>query len=78
MEKYIDLLRVIIKSFNIDNNPEFNDIIKYIINKIFDEYYHNRNKIFDEYYHNRNECTYCIDNLYKNIIYDILIYKENF
>ena len=73
MEKYIDLLRVIIKNFNIDNNPEFNDIIKYIINKIFDEYYHNRHKIFDEYYHNRNKSTYCIDNLYKNIIYDILI-----
>ena len=38
MEKYIDLLRVIIKNFNIDNNPEFDDIIKYIINKIFDNY----------------------------------------
>ena len=44
MEKYIDLLRVIIKNFNIDNNPEFDDIIKKILNKIFDEYYHNRNK----------------------------------
>ena len=33
MEKYIDLLRVIIKNFNIDNNSEF------------DEYYHNQNKI---------------------------------
>ena len=30
MEKYIDLLRVIIKNFNIDNNPEFDDIIKKI------------------------------------------------
>ena len=28
MEKYIDLLRVIIKNCNIDNNPEFDDIIK--------------------------------------------------
>ena len=34
MEKYIDLPRVIIKNSNIDNNPEFDDIIKYIINKI--------------------------------------------
>ena len=66
MEKYIDLLREIIENFNIDNNPEFDDIINKILNKIFDEYYQNRNK-----------STYCIDNLYKNIIYDILIYKEN-
>ena len=28
MEKYIDLLRVIIKNFNIDNNHEFDDVIK--------------------------------------------------
>ena len=28
MEKYIDLLRVIIKNFNIDNSLEFDDIIK--------------------------------------------------
>ena len=28
MEKYIDLLRVIIKNFNIDNNQEFDDMIK--------------------------------------------------
>ena len=39
MEKYIDLLRVIIKNFNIINNHEFDDIIKYVLNKIFDEYY---------------------------------------
>ena len=64
MEKYIDLLRLIIKNFNIDNNNEFDDIKKYIINKIFDEYYHHRNKIFDnEYNQNKNSC--CIDNLYK-------------
>ena len=37
MEKYIDLLRAIIKNFNIDNN-EFNDIIKKILSKIFDHY----------------------------------------
>ena len=54
MEKYIDLLRVIIKNFNIDNNPDFDGIIKKILNKIF-----------DEYYQNWNESTYCIDNLYK-------------
>ena len=36
MEKYIDLLRVIIRNFNIDNNHEFDDIIKYILDKIFD------------------------------------------
>ena len=56
MEKYIDVLRVIIKNFNIDNNLEFDDIIKKILSKIFDHYYLNRN---DKY-------VYCIDNLYKN------------
>ena len=63
MEKYIDLLRLIIKNFNIDNNHEFYDIIKYIINKIFDEYYYNRDK-----------SVHCIDNLYKkyNIRYFII------
>ena len=61
MEKYIDLLRLIIKNFNIDNNNEFDDIIKYIINKIFDEYYYNRHK-----------SVYCIDNLYKK--YNIPIF----
>ena len=58
MEKYIDLLRVIIKNFNIDNNPEFDNVIKKILNKIFDEYYYNRDK-----------SLYCLDNLYKK--YDI-------
>ena len=62
MEKYIDLLRVIIKNFNIDNNPEFDDIIKYILNKIFDKYYNLRNEIFDN---NNKENSYCIDTLYK-------------
>ena len=63
MEKYINLLRVIIKNFNIDNNPEFDDIIKKILSKIFDEYYYNRDKSVS-----------CIDNLYKkyNIRYFIL------
>ena len=62
MEKYIDLLRVIIKNFNIDNNHEFDDIIKYILNKIFDEYYNLRNEIFDN---NNKKNSYCIDTLYK-------------
>ena len=55
MEKYIDLLRVIIKNFN---NNEFDDVIKRILSKIFDDYYMNRNKYI-----------WCIDNLYKK--YDI-------
>ena len=38
---------------NFDNN-EFNDIIKNILSKNF-----------DEYYMNRNDKIYCIDNLYK-------------
>ena len=33
----------------------------------------NLNKIFDEYYHNRNKSVYCIDNLYKK--YDISRYN---
>ena len=35
MEKYINLLRVIIKNFNIIENNDFDDIIKNIIDKIF-------------------------------------------
>ena len=62
MEKYIDLISVIIKNFNINNNPEFDDIIKYILNKIFDECYNLRNEIFDN---NNKENSYCIDTLYK-------------
>ena len=50
MDKYIDLLRNIVKNF--DN--EFDDIIKKILNKIFNNYYVNREKYI-----------YCIDNLYK-------------
>ena len=33
MEKFIDLIRVIIKNFNIHNNPEFDVIIKKILSK---------------------------------------------
>ena len=67
MEKYIDLLRVIIKNFNIDNNHEFDDIIKYILNKIFYEYYNLRNEIFDNN-NNHNKNSYCIDTLYNENI----------
>ena len=62
MEKYIDLLRVIIKNSNIDNNHEFDDFIKNILNKNFYEYYNLRNEIFDN---NNKENSYCIDTLYK-------------
>ena len=50
-KNYIDLLRNIFKIFN---NNEFNDVIKNILSKIFDQYY-----IY------RNDKIYCIDNLYK-------------
>ena len=72
MEKYIDLLRVIIKNFNIDNNLEFDDTIKKILNKIFYQYYNLRNEIFDNN-NNHNKKSYCIDNLYKK--YDIRNYE---
>ena len=52
MENYINVLRCILKHFNIRKNNEFDNIIKYIIKKIFDEYYNNRHK-----------SIYCIDNL---------------
>ena len=52
MENYINVLRSILKNFNIRKNNEFDNIIKYIIIKIFDEYYNNRHK-----------SIYCIDNL---------------
>ena len=38
MEKHINLLRVIIRNFNIIENNDFDDIIKNIIDKIFDNY----------------------------------------
>ena len=58
MDNYINLLRFILKNFDINHNKEFDELIKYIINKIF-----------DEYYHNRNNSKYCIDNLIRK--YDI-------
>ena len=58
MDSYIDLLRNIVKNFN----NEFDDVIKRILNKIFNNYYVNREKYI-----------YCIDNLYKK--YDISKYN---
>ena len=52
MENYINVLRYILKHFNIRKNNEFDTIIKYIIDKIFNEYYNYRYK-----------SKYCIDNL---------------
>ena len=63
MNSYLDLLRNIIKNFNIDINNEFDDVIIKILSKIFDHYYLNRN---DKY-------IYCIDNLYRK--YDISRYN---
>ena len=37
MDKYIDLLRNLVKNFKYSN--EFDDIIKKILNKIFNNYY---------------------------------------
>ena len=39
MENYIDILRCIVKNFNIHINHEFDEIIKRILNEIFDQYY---------------------------------------
>ena len=60
MKKYIDLLRYI-KNFDIKKNNKYDNIIKYIMNEIFDEYYHNQNesvycfirKYSTRYYHMR-------------------------
>ena len=60
MAKYIDLLRNIVENFKYSN--ELDDIIKKILNKIFNNYYVNREKYI-----------YCIDNLYKK--YDISKYN---
>ena len=58
-KNYIDLLRNILRNFD---NDEFDDVIKNILSKVY-----------DEYYMNRNEKIYCIDNLYKK--YDISRYN---
>ena len=64
MEKHIDLLRVIIKNSNIDNNHEFDEIIKHILNKFFLNINNLRNEIFDNN-NNQKKNSYCIDTLYK-------------
>ena len=60
MDNYINLLRNIIKNFKYSN--EFDDIIKRILDKLFNNYYVNREKYI-----------YNIDNLYKK--YDISKYN---
>ena len=60
MDNYIDLLRNIVKNFKYSN--EFDDIIKRILDKLFNNYYVNRGKYI-----------YNIDNLYKK--YDISKYN---
>ena len=71
INNYINILRCIVKNFNIRINHEFDEIIKQILNEIFDDYYNLRNKIFDN--NNYKENSYCIDPLY--IKYDILNYE---
>ena len=58
-KNYIDLLRNILKNFDIN---EFDSIIKKILSNVY-----------DEYYMNRNDKIYCLDNLYKK--YDISRYN---
>ena len=58
-KNHIDLLRNIFKNFD---NDKFDDVIKNILSKVY-----------DEYYMNRNEKIYCVDNLYKK--YDISRYN---
>ena len=73
MEKYIDLLRVIIKNFNIDINNEFDDIIIEILNKIFYRYYNLRNEVFDNNNNNHNKIHIVLIIFTKTIIFVILI-----
>ena len=42
MDSYIEILKIILKN---DNNEEFDDIIKNVLIKIFDDYYSNRDKM---------------------------------
>ena len=59
MENYINILRCILNNFNIIENNEFDDIIKNIIDKVFDNYDKNSNfiKKFSKkyYYLNKND-----------------------
>ena len=53
-KNYVDVLRNILKNFN--NTDEFDDIIKYVLIKIF-----------DIYYLERDIQSYNIDNVFKKI-----------
>ena len=59
MEKYINVLKCIVKNFNIIENNDFDDIIKNIIDKILDNY--DKNSYFIKkfskkyYYLNKND-----------------------
>ena len=59
MDSYIEILKFILKN---DNNEEFDDIIKNVLIKIFDDYYSNRDKM-----------KYNIDNVFKK--YNINMYN---
>ena len=58
MKDYIEILKIMLKN----NTNEYNDIIKNILFKIFDDYYSNRDKM-----------EYNIDNLFKK--YNINMYN---
>ena len=49
MESYIELLKYITKYFDIKKDDRFDNIIKHIMNEIF-----------NEYDHNQNEAIYCL------------------
>ena len=59
MDTYIEILKIILKN---NNNEEFDDIIKNVLIKIF-----------DDYYSNRDEMKYNIDNIFKK--YNINMYN---
>ena len=59
MDTYIEILKIILKN---NNNEEFDDIIKNVLIKIFDDYYSNRDKM-----------KYNIDNVFEK--YNINMYN---
>ena len=59
MDEYVKLIKCILKNLK---NKEFDYVVRYILNTIF-----------NEYYDNRNNCKYCINNLYKQ--FDLIKYK---
>ena len=63
MKDYIEILKIMLKN----NTNEYDDIIKNILFKIFDDYYSNRDKM-----------EYNIDNLFKKYyLKNIHMTKEN-